>query len=119
LGLKRGEIWTVSGGKDYAGKPKLAAIVNDEASGSTASVTVCSFTFDRDEVSPLCLLVEPSPENGLREPSRVMVDKITSIRKSKMGKRIGRLGEEDVARLDRALIVYLGLATSPRARGAA
>jgi mRNA interferase MazF len=114
--LKRGEIWTVAGGNDYAGKPRPAVIVSDEAYDRTDSVTICGFTTDPAHAPQFRVPVEPSPENGLREVSRVMGDKITSVHKSKMGRRIGRLDEADLARLDQALLVYLGLAASPRRR---
>jgi len=59
--------------------------------------------------------VEPNERNGLRSPSRLMVDKITTVPKSKVGERIGRLEDEDVVRLNQAVMVFLGLAVSPRA----
>jgi mRNA interferase MazF len=43
-----------------------------------------------------------------------MVDKITTVAKSKLQKRIGRLGDEDVIRLNRAVLVFLGLAGRPQ-----
>lgn len=56
------------------------------------------------------LLIEPSNENGLRAPSRLMVDKITTVAKTKLEARVGRLSREDMARLNRAVLVFLGLA---------
>jgi mRNA interferase MazF len=56
------------------------------------------------------LVVEPSPQNGLRETSGLMVDKVTTVRRSKLGERVGRLASEDMVRLERALLVFLGLA---------
>jgi len=58
--------------------------------------------------------VEPNERNGLRSSSRLMVDKITTVSKSKVGERIGRLDDEDVVRLNQAVMVFLGLAASPR-----
>ncbi len=58
--------------------------------------------------------MKPSERNGLRSPSRLMVDKITTVPKSKLGERIGRLDDEDVVRLNQAVMVFLGLAVSPR-----
>jgi mRNA interferase MazF len=45
-----------------------------------------------------------------------MVDKITTIPKSKLDARIGRLADEDILRLNRAMVVFLGLAVSPTRR---
>ena len=53
--------------------------------------------------------IEPSPANGLTTASKLMVDKITTVPKSKLGKRLGRLTGEDMLRLNRAIVVFLGL----------
>lgn len=112
--MRRGEIWTVSGGKDYAGKPRPVVIVQDDTFDATDSITVCSFTTDPTEAPLFRLPVEPNERNGLRSSSRLMVDKITTVPKSKVGERIGRLGDEDIVRLNLAVMVFLGLAVSPR-----
>lgn len=112
--MRRGDIWTVSGGKDYAGKPRPVVIVQDDAFDATDSITVCAFTTDPTEAPLFRLSVEPNQRNGLRSSSRLMVDKITTVPKSKVGERIGRLDDEDVVRLNQAVMVFLGLAVSPR-----
>jgi mRNA interferase MazF len=112
--MRRGDIWTVSGGKDYAGKPRPVVIVQDDAFDATDSVTICALTTDPTEAPLFRLTVEPNERNGLRSASRLMVDKITTVPKSKVGRRIGRLGDEDVVRLNQAVMVFLGLAVSPR-----
>ena len=74
---------------------------------------------DRRTEAPLfSLAVEPNERNGLRAMCRLMVDKITTVPKSKVGARIGRLDDEDILRLNRALLVFLGLAVSPRTKQA-
>jgi len=115
--VKRGDIWTVAGGKDYAAKPRPVVIVQDDSFDATDSVTVCAFTTDPTEAPLFRLAVEPNERNGLRSPSRLMVDKITTVPKAKVGERIGRLDDEDVVRLNRAVMVFLGLAVSPRTGG--
>jgi len=112
--VRRGEIWTVSGGKDYAGKPRPVAIVQDNSFDATDSVTICAFTTDETEAPLFRILIEPNERNGLRAPCRLMVDKITTVPKSKIGSRIGRLDDEDVLRLNRAMLVFLGMAVSVR-----
>jgi len=112
--MKRGEVWTVAGGSDYAGKPRPAVIVQDDAFDATASITICALTSDPTPAPLFRLLVEPNGDNGLRAPCRLMVDKITTVAKARLGKRIGRLADEDVARLNRATLVFLGLATTRR-----
>lgn len=113
--MKRGEVWTVSGGKDYAGKPRPVVIVQDDRFDATDSITIYAFTSDLTEAPLFRLPVEPSERNGLRSSSRLMVDKMTTVPKSKIGERIGRLGDEDMVRLNQAVMVFLGLAVSPRA----
>ncbi|MEC5292813.1 type II toxin-antitoxin system PemK/MazF family toxin [Aurantimonas sp. C2-6-R+9] len=112
--MRRGDIWTVSGGKDYAGKPRPVAIVQDDSFDATDSITICAFTTDETEAPLFRLLVEPNERNGLRSLSRLMVDKITTVPKSKVGSQVGRLDDEDVLRLNQAVMVFLGLAVSPR-----
>ncbi len=107
--MKRGEVWTVSGA-GYAGKPRPAVIVQDDRFDATASVTVCVFTTDETEAPLFRLPVTPSERNGLRSVSRLMVDKLTTVSKERLGERTGRLDDEDVVRLNRAILVFLGLA---------
>jgi mRNA interferase MazF len=112
--MRRGDIWTVSGGKDYAGKQRPVVIVQDDSFDATDSIAVCAFTTDQTEAPLFRLPVGPNERNGLLSPSRLMVDKITTVPKSKVGERIGRLDDEDVVRLNQAVMVFLGLAVSPR-----
>ena len=88
--MRRGDIWTVAGGKDYAGKPRPVVIVQDDSFDATASITICAFTTDETEAPLFRLPVEPSDRNGLLATSRLIVDKITTV------------------------LVFIGLATSPR-----
>jgi len=113
--MKRGEIWTVAGAKDYAGKPRPAVILQDDRFGGTDSVTICPFTTDATDAPLFRLAIEPNEANGLRFHCRLMVDKITTVRKSSLGARVGRLGDEDMLRLNRAALVFLGIA-SPKSR---
>jgi mRNA interferase MazF len=114
--MRRGEIWTVAGGKDYAGKPRPVVIVQDDNFDATDSITVCAFTSDKTDAPLFRLPVEPDARNGLRMSCRLMVDKITTVPKSKVGSQIGRLDDEDLLRLNQAILVFLGLAVSPRTR---
>jgi mRNA interferase MazF len=114
--MKRGEIWTVSGGKDYAGKPRPAVIVQDDNFDATNSITVCAFTTDETDAPLFRLPVQPNERNGLRAACRLMVDRITTVPKSKVGERVGRLDDEDILRLNQAVLVFLGLTVSPRTR---
>ncbi|MDA0342096.1 MAG: type II toxin-antitoxin system PemK/MazF family toxin [Proteobacteria bacterium] len=112
--MKRGEIWTISGGTNYAGKARPAVIVQDDSFDGTASITICAFTTDPTEAPLFRISIEPNERNGLRSTSRLMVDKITTVSKDKVGQRVGRLDDEDLVRLNQAAVVFLGLAVSPR-----
>lgn len=108
--MKRGEVWTVSGGPDYAGKPRPAVILqNDTYLGLTESTTICMFTTDAGETKFDRPIVNPDNSNGIRDQSYLMVDKISTVPRTKMGCRIGNLGEADIIALNRAAIDFLGL----------
>jgi mRNA interferase MazF len=108
--MKRGEIWTVAGGRNYAGKPRPVVVLQDDRFDATSSITICAFTTDPTDAPLFRLLVELNTKNGQRAPCRLMIDKITTVAKSKVGSRIGRLDEEDILGLNRAVLVFLGLA---------
>ena len=108
--MKRGEIWTAAGGKDYAGKPRPVVILQDDRFDATDSITICAFTSDPTDAPLFRLPIEPNDSNGLRAACRLMVDKITTVPRSKLGKRIGHLVDEDMVRLNRAVLVFLGIA---------
>jgi mRNA interferase MazF len=113
--VKRGEIWTVAGGKNYASKPRPSVILQDDRFDGTGSITICAFTTDPTDAPLFRLLIEPDEHNGLRTVCRLMVDKITTVPKAKLGSRIGHLADEDIVRLNRAVLVFLGI-SAPRAR---
>jgi len=98
------------GGPGYASKPRPALIIQDDGFTETLSIAVCPLTSQPIEAPMLRILVAPSPENGLRAASRLMVDKVTTVPKSRLGQRIGRLADDDLLRLNRSLLVFLGLA---------
>ena len=77
---------------------------------ATASITVCAMTTDPTEAPLFRLAIEPDGFDGLREPSRLMVDKLNNVPRSKIGEQVGRLSDDDMLRLNRAIVVFLGLA---------
>ncbi len=76
---------------------------------ATASVTVCAFTTDPTEAPLFRIEIQPNADNGLRSPSRLMADKITTVPLTKLGSRVGYLDENDMARLSRSVILFLNL----------
>ncbi len=114
--MRRGDIWTVAGSRTYAGKPRSVVVVQDDSFDATDSITIWAFTADETEAPLFRLLVEPNPYNGLRSACRLMVDKITAMPKSKIGSHIDRLDNADILRLNRTILVFLGLAASRETR---
>ncbi len=115
--MRRGEIWTVSGGASYTGKPRPAVILQDNSFDATASVTLCAFTSDPTDAPLFRLVIEPTETNGLRAASRLMIDKVSTVPKDKLGEKIGRLDDADIVRLNQAVLVFLGLASPPPRAG--
>lgn len=108
--MQRGDLVVVAATGDY-GKPRPAVIVQTDAfPESHASVVVCQLTSELADAPDFRVNVDPGPENGLRVTSQVMADKPVTIRRERIGQKIGRLGDRDMARLNAALAFVLGLA---------
>ena len=108
--MKRGEIWTISGGPGYSGKPRPALIVQSDLLRDTGSVVICGLTTHENPVLRVRPPVYPDPGNGLTKPSEVMTDKVMAIPRNKLGERIGALSAADMARVEGALLLVLGFA---------
>ena len=108
--MKRGELWVAAGGGGYTGKPRPVVIVQDDRFEATGSVTVCALSSDPTDAPLFRILLSPDSENGLHEASRVMVDKITTVRRERLVRRIDSLSVTDMRRIDRAMLVFLGIA---------
>jgi mRNA interferase MazF len=85
-------------------------IVQDDAFGETASVTVCLLTSHAIAAALVRPPIEPTPENGLRETSYAMADKLTTVKRDRLGRRIGALTPAAMGVVNRAILVFLGLA---------
>jgi mRNA interferase MazF len=108
--VSRGEVYTAATRGAYTGKPRPVVIIQDDRFDATASVTVCPFTTNPVDAPLTRVPIEVSALNGLEQPSKVMIDKITTMPRDSLRDRLGRLGENDLVRLNRALVVFLGLA---------
>jgi mRNA interferase MazF len=113
--VRRGEIYTAAARGAYTGKPRPVVILQDDRFDATASITVCPFTTNPVEAPLLRLPIDPSDENGLDQPSQLMVDKVTTVPRSSLGERLGRLRDDELVALNRSLVVFLGLASAPQA----
>jgi len=108
--VRRGDIYTAAARGAYSGKPRPVVVIQDDRFDATASVTVVPFTTNDVEAPLLRIPVQPSDTTGLSEISRLMVDKVTTVPRTSLTRQVGRLPDEDLVRLDRALLVFLGLA---------
>jgi mRNA interferase MazF len=108
--VKRGDVVTVAASGDY-GKPRPAVVVQTDAlPAEHASVIVCQMTSDIVEAPDFRVTIEPTQKNGLRTRSQIMADRPVTIRRERVGRRIGSLDEKDIARLNVALAFVVGLA---------
>lgn len=100
---------TVSASGDY-GKPRPAVVVQSDALDAADSVLVALLTSVLAEAPLYRLTVDPSPVNGLRSTSQIMVDKVLAYPRAKCGPVFGRLESHEVLALNSMLLVMLGLA---------
>jgi len=108
--VRRGDVVRVAASGDY-GKPRPAVVVQTDAlPPEHASVIVCQMTSEIAEAPDFRVTLEPSEKNGLRTRSQIMADKPVTIRRERVGSRIGTLDEQDIARLNVALAFVMGLA---------
>ena len=108
--MKRGEIRTVAGGPDYSGKPRPVLILQEDSFAGTDSVTICLITSHEIDTPLFRIPIAPAAVSGLEEPSWAMADKITTVARAKLGKRLGALAAGDMVPIGRAIVAFLGLA---------
>ena len=108
--MKRGDLVVVAVQGDY-GKPRSALVVQSDLFNAThASVTVAPVTSTIVDTPLFRVTVEPSRRNGLRLVSQVMVDRVTTVGRQRLGQTIGRLEEDVMLRVSRALALWFGVA---------
>lgn len=105
----RGEIWTVAGG-GYASKPRPALVIQDDRFDDVGSVTVIPLTSTLKDAPLLRIPVEPSERTGLTQKSQLMIDKLTTVPLANAHKRVGHLTATELVEVERALLVFLGIA---------
>ena len=110
--MKRGDVYLAAARGAYTGKPRPVVIVQDDRFDASASVTVCPLTTTAVDAPLLRLTVDPDSANGLTQVSHLMVDKLTTMPRANLTDRLGRLPDEDMLRLGRAMVVFLGVAGS-------
>lgn len=107
--MRRGDLVTIALSGDY-GKPRPALVIQSDLFDQHPSVTILPLTSEFRKTPLFRITVEPDPGNGLRKPSQVMIDKTQTVPREKIGSTIGRLDDERLTAIDRALAVFLGFA---------
>jgi mRNA interferase MazF len=107
--VTRAELVTIALAGDYA-KPRPALIIQSDLFDAHPSVTVLPVTRELRDAPLFRITIAPSPGNGLQRTSQVMVDKSQTVARSKIGRSIGRLEDEALVGVNRALAVFLGFA---------
>jgi mRNA interferase MazF len=108
--VRRGDLVVVAMPGEY-GKPRPALVVQSDLFNEThASITVAPVTSTIVDTPLFRVTVEPSRRNGLRLVSQIMVDKITTVRRQRVGQTIGRVEDDLMLRVSRALALWLGIA---------
>lgn len=110
--MKRGEIWIITGRDEFLTKPRPAIILQGDLAEELSSVTVCPLTTDQEYESSFRIPIKPSARNGLDFPSRIMVDRIATVRKARLNAQIGELEADIMRDLGRAITLFLGLNTT-------
>jgi len=105
--MQRGDLVTVSLQGDY-GKPRPALIVQSDLLTDLESVVLCPVTSDLRNAA-FRVTVEPNPANGLRALSQVMVDKLSTLPRTKISEPFGRLDDARMKAIDRALLLVVGV----------
>ena len=109
--MNRGEIWTVAGGV-YAAKPRPAVIVQDDLFDATNSVAVVPMTSSLLDAPLIRIRISGGDGrlSGLDHDNDVMIDKLTTVRRSNVHTRVGRLTAEQLVEIERAIMAFLVLA---------
>lgn len=108
--MRRGDIVVIAdrGAGDYGGKPRPAVVVQSELFEDTGSVVVCLLTTQQTGAPLLRIAVAPGAVSGLASPSYIAIEKITTIRRDRVGQMLGRLMDDELVALTRSLAVFLG-----------
>jgi mRNA interferase MazF len=107
--MRRGDFVTIAMQGDF-GKPRPALVIQADQFSEHASVTVLPVTGTFVPAPLLRITVQPSPENGLRKPTQVMVDKAMTVRRDKVGDAFGHVEADVMVEVERCLAVFLGIA---------
>lgn len=107
--MTRGDLVTVALPGAY-GKPRPALVVQSDFFEGLPSVALLPLTSEHIEgASLLRIAVASNDSTRLRKPSWIMVDKISTVPRDKVGEPFGTLDEREMLTVARALAVFLGI----------
>ncbi len=106
--MKRGDVVLVAVQGDH-GKPRPALVVQNDLIDDIDTTLVCLITTSTDVRAPFRFAIAPTPGNGLRHQSYVMLDKTTMILRQKCRAVVGRLSDEQLTDVDVRLAFVFGL----------
>lgn len=109
--MKRGDLVTVAVSGDY-GKPRPALVIQSDVFNELASVTVLRLIRELHDWPTFRVTVEPTPANGLRVTSQIMIDKAAVVPRGKIGRTIGHLDVTTLRAVNRTLVAFLDLEAS-------
>lgn len=107
--MNRGSVVVVALQGDY-GKPRPALVIQSDLFSELPSVTILPITSDLRDAPLYRIGIDPAPETGLINPSQIMVDKVQTISREKVGQVVGYLGNEVLLAVNRAMAVFFGFA---------
>jgi mRNA interferase MazF len=108
-GMMRGDLVTVALQGEF-GKPRPALVIQANQFSEHSSASVLPITSTLVAAPLLRVTVQPSAENGLQKPSQVMVDKVMTVKRDKLGPAFGRIDADALVEVERCLAVFLGIA---------
>ena len=109
--MKRGDLVTVALQGEH-GKPRPALVIqSDLFANLTSTVTVALLTSAALDIPIFRVPIEPSETNALRTRSFVMVDQTFSASTRRFGDAFGHLDDADMLAVNRALALFLGIAS--------
>jgi mRNA interferase MazF len=107
--VRRGDVVAVAVQGDY-GKPRPAVVVQSDLFNEThPSISLLPLTSTIVDAPLIRLTIDPGRENGLSRVSQVMVDKVLTLPREKIGATIGRLDDDVMIRVTRALAMWLSV----------
>ncbi len=108
--MKRGDLVTVTVQGDF-GKPRPALVIQSDLFNEThATVTIALVSSKIISAPVFRITIEPTAENGLNVICQIQIDKVMTVQREKIGGAFGRLDQDTMIRVHRALIVWMGIA---------